>query len=158
MKISWPKGDPWSTKQAAEARGCGSSACDQTIDHPIKLVEIAALFHQVAVRAVAIHLAVAEAPGITALRIKPDDFFGALADFTQAPVMRQVVIVARVAEHDHSRALVDRANMIGDEVAERVAEVRMRVHVDDVALERDVERFLGVVVAEAFGDLDSKEA
>src|SRR6266481_9554340 len=151
MKISWPKGVPWSTKQAGEAHGCGSSACDQTIDHPIKLVEIAALFHQVAVWAVTIHLAVAKAPGITALRIKPDDFLGALADFTQAPVMRQIVIVARVTEHDHGRAFVHRANMIGNEIAERVAEIRVRVHVDDIALERDVECFLGIVVAEAFG-------
>src|SRR5258707_2325199 len=127
MQISWPKGAPWSTKQAAEAHGCGSSACDQAIDHPIKLVEIAALFHQVAVRSIAIHLAVAEAPGIAALRIKPNDFFGALADFTQAPVMRQIVIVAGIAEDYHGRALVHRADVIRNEIAKRVAEVGMSI-------------------------------
>src|ERR1035437_2031616 len=125
--------------------------CGQPNELPIKLVEIAALFHQVAVRGVAIHFAVAEAPGIAAFRIKPDHFFGALADFTQAPFVREIVIVARVAEHDDGGALVDGAQMIGDEVAERVAEIRVGVYVDDVALECDVERFLGVIVAKAFG-------
>src|SRR5580704_14826893 len=153
MRISWPKDAGWSTEQAAQPRRSSPSACDQAIDHAVKLVEIAALFHQVAVRSVAIHLAVAEAPRVAALRIKPDHSFGALADFTQTPIVRQVVIVARVAEHDHGRPLVHRTQMVGDEVAERVAEVRVSVHVDDIALERDVERFLGVVVAEAFGHL-----
>src|SRR5208283_152343 len=150
-KVSWPKDALWSTERAAQPRGSSPSACDQAIDHPIKLVEIAALFHQVAVRGVAIHFAVAEAPGIAAFRIKPDHFFGALADFTQAPVVRKIVIVARGAQHDDGGALVHGAQMIGDEVAERVAEIRMGIHVDDIAGERDIDRFLGVIVAEALG-------
>src|SRR5208283_1110759 len=150
-KVSWPKDALWSTERAAQPRGSSPSACDQAIDHPIKLVEIAALFHQVAVRGVAIHFAVAETTGIAAFRIKPDHFFGALADFTQAPIVREIVIVARVAEHDDGGALVDGAQMIGDEVAEGVAEIRVGIDVDDIALERDVERFVGVVVAKTLG-------
>src|SRR5208283_1393064 len=133
MRISWPKDAEWSTEQAAQPRRSSRSACDQAIDHAVKLVEIAALFHQVAVRGVAIHFTVAEAPGVAALRIKPDHSFGALADFTQAPVVRKIVIVARVAQHDDGGALVHGAQMICDEVAERVAEIRMGIHVDDIA-------------------------
>src|SRR5216683_1937585 len=152
MQISWTKEARWSTEHARKRRRSALSAGDQTIDDPIKLVEIAALFHHVAVRRVTIHLAIAKAPGVAALRIKPDDLFGALLDFADAPIVRQVVVVARVAEHDHGGALVDRADVIGNEAAERVAEIRMRVHIDNVALEGDVERFLRVVIAEMFGD------
>src|SRR5579863_5514139 len=119
----------------------------------VELVEIAALLDQIAVRRVAFHLAIAETPGVAALGIEPDDTAGALANFTQAPVVRQIIIVARVAQHDHRGALVDRSDMVADEIAERAAEIRVRIDVDQVALERDVERLLDVVGAEVLGDL-----
>ena len=118
----------------------------------VKLVEIAALLDQIAMRRVAFHLAIAEAPGVAALWIEPDDAAGALTDFTQAPIVRQIVVVARVAQHDNRGALVDRTNMVADEIAERAAEIRMRVNVDQIALERDVERFLDVVGTKMLGN------
>src|ERR1700674_1879229 len=107
------------------------------VDDAVKLVEIAALLDQIAMRRVAFHLAVAETPGIAALWVEPDDTAGALADFAQAPVVRQIIVVARVAQHDHRGALVDRPDMVAHEIAEGAAEIGMRIHVDEVALERD---------------------
>src|SRR5215467_584500 len=95
----------------------------------VELVEIAALLDQIAMRRVAFHLAVAETPGVAALRVEPDDAAGALADFAQAPVVRQIVVVARVAQYDHRGALVDRADMVADKIAKRAAEIRMGVYV-----------------------------
>src|SRR5208282_6301677 len=97
------------------------------IDHAVKLVEIAALFDHVAVDRVAFHLAVTEAPGVAAFRIQPDYPFRTLLNFAQAPVVRQIIVVARVAQHDHGRPLVDRSDMVGHETTERIAEIRMGV-------------------------------
>src|SRR3984893_9193028 len=123
------------------------------VDDAVKLVEIAALLDQITMRRIAFHLAIAETPGVAALWVEPDDATGALADFAQTPVVRQIVIVARVAQHDHRGALVDRPDMVAHEIAEGAAEIGVRVYVNDIALERDVEGFLDVVGAEGLGDL-----
>src|ERR1700730_840794 len=117
-------------------------------DDAVKVVEIAAILDQIAMRRVAFHLAVAETPGVAALWVEPDDTAGALADFAQAPVVRQIVVVTRIAQHDHRGALVDRPDMVAHEIAEGAAEIGMRVYVNDIAPELDVEGFLDVVVAE----------
>src|ERR1700674_2917264 len=67
--------------------------------------------------------------------------------------MRQVVVVASVTQDDDRGPLVDGADMIGDEVAERAAKVRVRVHIDDITLECDVESFLHIVGAKTLRDL-----
>src|SRR5579875_394525 len=88
------------------------SARHQPVDDVIELIEVAALLDQVAMRSVALHLAVAEAPGVLAFRIEPDELLGAAFDFAQAPVVRQVVVVAPVAQHNHRGLHVDRADVV----------------------------------------------
>src|ERR1700692_3353017 len=107
------------------------------VDDAIKLVEIAALLDQITMRRIAFHLTIAEAPSVAALWVEPDDATGALADFAQAPVVRQIIVVARVAQHDHRGALVDRPDMVTNEIAEGAAEIGVRIDVDDIALECD---------------------
>src|SRR5277367_4732996 len=67
--------------------------------------------------------------------------------------MRQVVIVARITQHDNRGPLINGADMIGDEITERSAEVGVRVHIDNITLQRYVESFLHIVGAKTLGDL-----
>ena len=59
------------------------------------------------------HLAVAESPRVAAFRIEPNYAPGALANFAQAPIMRQIVVIARIAQNDNRGPFVNRADMIG---------------------------------------------
>src|SRR5208283_4085951 len=104
-------------------------------------------------RSVPIHLAVAESPRVTALRVEPDYALGALANLAQAPVMRQIVVVTSIAKDNHRGSLVDGADMVTDEVAEGSAEIRMGIDVDDIAFKRYVECFFYIVGAKALGNL-----
>ena len=57
-----------------------SGSADEAIDDAIQLIQVAALLDDVAVRQVAIHLAVTEAPRELVLGIQPDELLGALAN------------------------------------------------------------------------------
>src|ERR1051325_3406445 len=100
---------------------------DQVVDDAIKLAEVPALLDHGAVRRVAIHLAVAEPPRHPVLGVQPDDLLRALLNVLQHPLVRQVVVVASVAEDDHGGALVTRGEMLAVEALEGAPEVGMRV-------------------------------
>src|SRR5579883_738183 len=104
-------------------------------------------------QSVALHLAIAESPCAAALGIEPDEPLGALANLAQAPVMRQVVVVARVAQNDHGGAPVDRADMVTHKGAEGVTEIRMGVHVYNITAERRVESLVEIAIAKLGRDL-----
>src|SRR5262249_25233439 len=80
----------------------------QTIDDAVQLIQIAALLDHIAVRQIAIHFAVAEAPRQAILRVQPDHLLGALVNLLEHPLVRQIVVVARIAQDDHAGLIVHR--------------------------------------------------
>src|SRR5215469_6164645 len=100
---------------------------------------------------VAFHFAVAESPRIAALRIEPNYPPSALRDFPQRPVMRQIVVISRVAENDNCCPLINSADMVGRKITKRPSEIRMRVHINDITLERYVQRMFDIMHAEMLG-------
>src|SRR5579875_2081872 len=131
----------------------GRPGAHQAVDNAIELVKVAALFYHVTVYRVSLHFAVTETPGLPALGIEPDKLARALANLAQAPVVRKVVIVAPVAQHDDRGLLVDRGNMFLEEQPEGAPKVGMRIDVDDLAAQRQLQRRRGVVLAKMLGDL-----
>src|SRR3989454_323657 len=125
----------------------------QAVDHVVELVQVPALLDQGAVGRVAVHLAVAEAPGHLVLGVEPDDLFGALLHVLEHPVVRQVVVVAPVAQDDDRGALVHRGQEVPVEGLEGTPEVRVGVDVDDVAVERRLDRVVDVALLEEARDL-----
>src|SRR6185369_1450355 len=103
---------PKGVRNVNPQRTARTSTDDHAIDHAVQLVQVPALLDDVAIRQIAIHLAVAEAPGHAVLRVQPDELFRALADLLERPLVRQVVVVPSVAEHDHRRVTGDRGQMI----------------------------------------------
>src|SRR6267142_2208561 len=99
------------------------------VDHLVELVQVSTLLDDVTVREVAIHLAVAESPRHLVLRVQPDELFRALLDLLQHPLVRQVVVVARVAEDDDGRVARDRRQVVAMEQTKRASEVGVRVDV-----------------------------
>src|SRR5512147_1932386 len=93
----------------------------EAINHAIELIQIATLFDDVAVGQIAVHLAVTEAPRQAVLGVEPDDLLGALLDFLQHPLVRQIVVVARVAEHDHGGLVVHGGQVVAMEAAKRAS-------------------------------------
>ena len=127
---------------------CARSYGHETIDDAVELVQVPALFDHGAVWGVAIHFTVAEAPRHAVLGIEPDHLLCAELHVLQRPFVRQIVVVPRVAEHDHRRPVVHGRQMLAMERPECPPEVRVRVHVDDVAGERGVERHVRIVFGE----------
>src|SRR5438552_3109884 len=133
--------------------GARASHQHQSVDHFVELVQVAALLDDVAVREVAIHLAVAESPRHLVLRVEPDELFRALLDLLQHPLVREIVVVARVTEDDHGRVARDRRQVVAMEESERTPEVGVRIDVDHVAADRLVDRLVDLVLLEELGDL-----
>src|SRR5262245_27894029 len=108
---------PRSDNGASLRKGFGTSIPESlsdhhSVDHAVELIQVATLFDHVAMRQVAIHLAVAESPRHTVLGIEPDELLRALADLLQNPFVRQVVVVPRVAEDDHGGVTRDRGQVL----------------------------------------------
>src|SRR5262247_203312 len=108
---------------------------DELVDHLDQLPHRPALLDDVAGRRVERHHAVADAPAPLALGVEPDDALDALADLTDGPRLRVIVVVASVAEDEHGGLPVERLDLGTAEPAERVAEVGPAVVVDGGRLE-----------------------
>src|SRR6476620_6840781 len=111
------------------------------IDNLIKLIDAAALFRDVTIRRVTRHFAVADAPGHAALGIEPDELLGFLFNTPQPPIVRPVVIVAPVTDDQHRGLAVHCGKTVFVELLEGATEIRVRKHVDDIALEQPRRRF-----------------
>src|SRR5262245_27334239 len=141
------------------ASGFGGSATPapplvhEVVHHLAQLADGAALAHDVAGGRVERHHAVADTPAPLALGVQPDDALHPLADLPERPRLGVVVVVARVAQQQDGRLLVERLQLSGGEAVERVAEVGAAMIVHWRSLERPLDGPLDRVGPEGLADL-----
>src|SRR5262249_20156536 len=123
------------------------------IDNLIKLINAAALLGDVTIRHVTRHFAVADTPSHPALRIKPDELLGFLLNLPQHPIVRSVIVVAPVADDQDRGLAIHRGKKVFIKLLEGATKIRMRKHIDDVALEGSFDRGLNVIDLEQLGHL-----
>src|SRR5581483_12042425 len=109
--------------------------------------------HKVAIRRVAVHLTIPKPPGQLAFRIEPDDLLGALSHITQHPFMRQIIIIPGISKDQHSRAFVDHREIVPMKRAKRPPEVRVRVDVDDISPQGEINSAMNFILFKESGDV-----
>src|SRR5262245_25511860 len=125
----------------------------QLIDDLHELRDGAAFLHDIAGRRVEWHDAVADAPAPLAFRVQPDDALHPLANLTDGPGLRVVVVVPGITQDEHGGLPIERVELGLGEAAERVPEVGAAMIVHGGRLERPVDRTVHRVRVEGLRDL-----
>src|SRR3989337_1088500 len=112
----------------------------QTLDDLGQLPHRSTLSQHVTARRIGRHRAVGQTPFPLALRVQPDDALHPLADPTQGPLLRIVVVVPRIAQDEDRCPRVETAQLGVGAFAEGAPEVRLAVIIDGRLTERQLDR------------------